>query len=155
MKAVKILLILGLVLALLLGGGILYLNHYLQTPEFKKFVVGAAHDALGSAVTLEDINISLFSGMQIKGVTVANPEGFPGPLLTAHQFVLRYRLLPLLQKRVEIAELALHQPTVTLMRNEKDEWNYEKLSARAAKPAPRSEERRVGKECRSRWSPYH
>src|SRR3989442_8284749 len=24
-----------------------------------------------------------------------------------------------------------------------------------ALPAPRSEERRVGKECRSRWSPYH
>src|SRR5258706_16178517 len=23
------------------------------------------------------------------------------------------------------------------------------------KPCPRSEERRVGKECRSRWSPYH
>ena len=22
-------------------------------------------------------------------------------------------------------------------------------------PNPRSEERRVGKECRSRWSPYH
>ena len=27
-------------------------------------------------------------------------------------------------------------------------------AAEAAKPA-RSEERRVGKECRSRWSPYH
>src|SRR5687768_18297733 len=26
---------------------------------------------------------------------------------------------------------------------------------RAAGEAPRSEERRVGKECRSRWSPYH
>ena len=25
----------------------------------------------------------------------------------------------------------------------------------ASKEAPRSEERRVGKECRSRWSPYH
>src|SRR2546422_11129209 len=25
----------------------------------------------------------------------------------------------------------------------------------AAQPDPRSEERRVGKECRSRWSPYH
>src|SRR3712207_8903268 len=25
----------------------------------------------------------------------------------------------------------------------------------AAGPPPRSEERRVGKECRSRWSPYH
>ena|SRR5256885_13508341 len=28
-------------------------------------------------------------------------------------------------------------------------------AARAAYPAWRSEERRVGKECRSRWSPYH
>src|SRR5256886_11547880 len=27
--------------------------------------------------------------------------------------------------------------------------------ARALKVNPRSEERRVGKECRSRWSPYH
>src|SRR2546425_11642061 len=27
--------------------------------------------------------------------------------------------------------------------------------ARSAHIAPRSEERRVGKECRSRWSPYH
>src|SRR2546422_10856956 len=25
----------------------------------------------------------------------------------------------------------------------------------AVRPGPRSEERRVGKECRSRWSPYH
>src|SRR5256885_16053335 len=29
------------------------------------------------------------------------------------------------------------------------------LGFAAAEGAPRSEERRVGKECRSRWSPYH
>src|SRR3712207_6860125 len=29
------------------------------------------------------------------------------------------------------------------------------LLARIVGSAPRSEERRVGKECRSRWSPYH
>ena len=29
------------------------------------------------------------------------------------------------------------------------------LALLAAEPAERSEERRVGKECRSRWSPYH
>src|SRR2546430_3119586 len=27
--------------------------------------------------------------------------------------------------------------------------------SRACRPSERSEERRVGKECRSRWSPYH
>ena len=30
-----------------------------------------------------------------------------------------------------------------------------KLSVGVIKHAHRSEERRVGKECRSRWSPYH
>ena len=29
------------------------------------------------------------------------------------------------------------------------------MSLLVAKIQPRSEERRVGKECRSRWSPYH
>ena len=32
---------------------------------------------------------------------------------------------------------------------EYDYYNFEALNI------PRSEERRVGKECRSRWSPYH
>ena len=34
---------------------------------------------------------------------------------------------------------------------------YEELhkTIDAGKPLDRSEERRVGKECRSRWSPYH
>ena len=30
-----------------------------------------------------------------------------------------------------------------------------KITERVMKPSERSEERRVGKECRSRWSPYH
>ena len=35
-----------------------------------------------------------------------------------------------------------------------DQVNYEKTQS-AYKQVFRSEERRVGKECRSRWSPYH
>src|SRR3989442_13152299 len=34
-------------------------------------------------------------------------------------------------------------------------WGLAPLSTRDAAADPRSEERRVGKECRSRWSPYH
>ena len=40
----------------------------------------------------------------------------------------------------------------------KEEYGIEPAAAAvavAAGPAARSEERRVGKECRSRWSPYH
>ena len=32
---------------------------------------------------------------------------------------------------------------------------FGRLGARLAEAMMRSEERRVGKECRSRWSPYH
>ena len=37
------------------------------------------------------------------------------------------------------------------------EWKelYEKKEAKVIELEGRSEERRVGKECRSRWSPYH
>ena len=34
-------------------------------------------------------------------------------------------------------------------------WSSPAITFRVAELHPRSEERRVGKECRSRWSPYH
>ena len=34
-------------------------------------------------------------------------------------------------------------------------WQHEPVSMADGKYDDRSEERRVGKECRSRWSPYH
>src|SRR5688572_30957463 len=36
-----------------------------------------------------------------------------------------------------------------------DDYIHGRISASAFQMAMRSEERRVGKECRSRWSPYH
>ena len=33
--------------------------------------------------------------------------------------------------------------------------NRKSLARTSSQPGKRSEERRVGKECRSRWSPYH
>src|SRR2546422_10776501 len=34
-------------------------------------------------------------------------------------------------------------------------WRRDTAVSRRSHSVPRSEERRVGKECRSRWSPYH
>ena len=43
------------------------------------------------------------------------------------------------------------------LKNEKVQAQYDELEVNYTnlKTATRSEERRVGKECRSRWSPYH
>ena len=47
---------------------------------------------------------------------------------------------------------ALRELISLLVAGQVPKWN---LSRVRASGAPRSEERRVGKECRSRWSPYH
>ena len=49
--------------------------------------------------------------------------------------MVRPRLLPLLRRRLEIAEIRLDTPAVTLLRNDKGEWNFERLAARAATSA--------------------
>ncbi len=127
MKALKILLVLVLVVVIVLVAGAVYLNHYVQSPAFKETVLATAKESLGAEVALTEMQVSLLSGVTLRGVKLANPAGFDGDLLSADAFVLRYRLMPLLQKRIEIEELALEKPVLTLVRNEQEEWNYEKL----------------------------
>ncbi len=147
MKALKILLkvVVGIVflIVVLAAGGVWYLNSYLQTPEFKQMVLTKAHDALGTDVKITDLNVSLFSGVHLKGIAIGNPQGFAGNLLTADAFVLSYNLAPLLSRRVEVEQLSVTKPVVTLSRNEKGEWNYDKIAAStggaAAQPAAKPE----------------
>ena len=48
------------------------------------------------------------------------------------------------------ATAAVHNPRIV-----GSEWRTPRLLRGSGTAAMRSEERRVGKECRSRWSPYH
>jgi hypothetical protein len=78
------------------------------------------------------MDISLFSGVTLEGIAVANPAPFAGELLTADAFVLRYRLLPLLAGRVEVERLALEKPALALAMDAKGGFNYERLGGPAA-----------------------
>lgn len=137
MKALKVVLIIvAVVMALaiiLVGAGLYLTNRYLQSPAFKEQALQSARKELGADVQIDDLKVSLFSGVELRGVTIGNPPGFPGNLVTAQAFVLRYRLLPLLSRRVEIEELSLDQPVITLSQNAKGEWNYEKFGAAETK----------------------
>jgi hypothetical protein len=145
MKAVKILLVLAVVVAGLLGAALLLLERYLQSAGFKELMLAGARSALGSEVHISGLEISLFRGASLRGVSIRNPTGFDGELLRADAFVLRYRLLPLLRRRVEITRLSLEKPVLTLARNERGEWNYEKLAPQpGAGPAPPQPGRAAG-----------
>ena len=74
-------------------------------------------------------------------------------LWDAEKAVLRWKFIAIQshlkkQEKSQINNLTLH-----LKQLEKEEQSKPKVSRK--KEIIRSEERRVGKECRSRWSPYH
>jgi uncharacterized protein involved in outer membrane biogenesis len=109
--------------------GVYFTNRYLQTPAFKERALQSARKELGADVQVDRLRVSIFSGVELHGVTIGNPAGFPGNLATANAFVLHYRLLPLLSRRVEIEELSLDKPVVTLSQNAREEWNYERIGS--------------------------
>lgn len=131
MKAVKVILIIVAVLValciLLAGVGIYMTSRYVRSPAFKEEAVELARGQLGTDVSVDQLQVSLFSGVELRGVVIGNPFGFTGNLLTADAFVLRYRLWPLLRRRVEIEQLSLDKPVVVLSQDAKGTWNYEKL----------------------------
>ena len=127
-----------LAVALAAAGYGVHLLGTLNTPAFRKALLDQATVAAGAAVRAREMDISLFSGVTLKGIAIANPAPFPGDFLTADAFVLRYRLLPLLAGRVEVERLALERPRLALTMDARGGFNYEKLggSARAGAKAP-------------------
>jgi len=112
-----------------------YLVSRLNTPELEKSILDQARATLGTDLKVQDMEISLVSGVTLEGIAVKNPAPFQGDLVTADAFVLRYRLLPLLRGRVEVERLALEKPALALAMDAKGGFNYERLFGSAAKGA--------------------
>src|ERR1039458_7661189 len=85
---------------------------------------------------------------------VQNLDGFVGGR-TVHDDVLYARSLLASNAQERVFE---ELSAVVRGGDDREGWNWHILSARLQPTwrwSDRSEERRVGKECRSRWSPYH
>ena len=71
-------------------------------------------------------------------------------------FALRYVFLS--NKEFAVLQALMMRPGIILSRSDLEDKIYgwgEEVESNAVDFQLRSEERRVGKECRSRWSPYH
>jgi uncharacterized protein involved in outer membrane biogenesis len=134
-RARRIVLGILVLLALAAGAALFAIQRYVQSEAFKQAVLRAAHDALGSDVRIEALRVSLFQGVTLEGLAVASPAGFGGDLLTAESLVVRYRLWPLLRRRLEIDQVSLTRPVLRLTRRDGGEWSYQRPPARPA-PGP-------------------
>jgi uncharacterized protein involved in outer membrane biogenesis len=135
-RALKILAAVLVGAVALLGVGLFLLARYLDSEAFRRAAIGAAQETLGASVTVGELHVSLFSGASFRQVVVGNPPGLPGEMLRAEALVVRPRLLPLLRRRLEIAEIRIEAPTVTLARSDQGEWSFERLVSRPPPSAP-------------------
>jgi len=138
----KILLSILAVVAVVLVVALLYGAHLvrkLNSPEFQEQVRAEVSRQLGAEVRVDEMDISILSGLTLRGVAVANPAPFKGDLFTARSFELRYRLRPLFSGRVEVERVNLNTPVLGLVVDEDGLYNYEALGPQdrpaAAEPA--------------------
>jgi hypothetical protein len=107
----------------------------INTPEFQRALLDQAKATIGADVRVKRMDISLFSGVTLRGIAIANPKPFAGDFLTADAFVLRYRLRPLLAGRLEVERVALEKPALGLALDAKGVFNYERLGGASKKAA--------------------
>jgi len=135
-KIAKILLIVVVVLIVLLGVGMFALNRYVQSPQFKDYVLAKTQEQVTVPLQVESLKVSLLEGFELRGLVVNNPPGSQKPaLLTSKALVFRYRLWPLLHKKIEIETITVDSANITLEKLADGSWTYEKLTKEQPKEA--------------------
>ena len=135
--------ILTLVIALLAGlvVALLVLANVLITPELvRQTILPLAEENLQRKIDLGDIQVSLFSGIEIQGLTIYEKDG--EEIFVATDLVrLKYQLLPLLAMKVVIDEVRLERPIIRVVRLDDGQFNFNDLlggagaGERSQKPA--------------------
>jgi uncharacterized protein involved in outer membrane biogenesis len=126
-KLVKPLTIIAGIVALLLIGVASFVHLYLTDERIKTLIIPPAEKTLGRKVTIGDISVSIFSGITIHDLAIKEQDK-KKDFVTIGKFILRYDLLPLLQKQIAISQVLIADPHIQIFRNKKGKFNYETLA---------------------------
>lgn len=103
------------------------LTRFLVTPQrIKGLLLPRVEKALSRQVEIEQVDISLFSGISLKNIDIMERQG-PASFLQAEAITLRYRFWPLFRMRVEIDEISIDKPQVRLERLADGTFNFSDL----------------------------
>lgn len=94
--------------------------------------------ALGRSVDVQSVRLSMWPfGIRLKKVVIRDDPQFSSDnFVRSDDIVLNLRLLPLLQKKVEVEQLLLHRPEVRLVQDQNGRWNTSTLGKGAGKESP-------------------
>jgi AsmA protein len=131
-RTLRVLLVIIVVLVLL----VLVAPFLIPVNQFRPTIEEKASAALGRKVEVGNLSLSLFTGsLAADNLSIADDPKFSNsPFLTAKSIKVGVELVPLiLHKDLNITNIVIDSPEVTLLRKTGGEWNYSSFGASAAK----------------------
>lgn len=121
-----------LVVVLLLIAAVLIIPLVVDPNDFRDYIVVQVKKNTGLDLTIEgDIGLSVFPwvGAELSGLSLNQPEGFGDePFAVVKHAQVRAKLMPLLEKKLEVDRVQLEGLKLSLVRNEKGMGNWEDLA---------------------------
>ncbi|MBW1792292.1 MAG: AsmA family protein, partial [Deltaproteobacteria bacterium] len=103
-----------------------FVKMYLTDERLSALIVPHAEKALGRQVELGKINVSLLKGITVNDFTVKEADGNTD-FVRIKGFILRYELMPILQKKLVVSEIQLVEPQIILSRDKTGNFNFSSL----------------------------
>jgi hypothetical protein len=134
-----------LILAALLVCLPLFLYFFLTSSLFiKSFVLPKAGQALNATISVDDVSVSPFSAVSLRGLKVTTTGE---PLLTADSASVRFSLMDIIGGKLNVSELKVQSPTVNIVQNADGSSNLDPIlkALQASEPAKEPETADAGK----------
>jgi AsmA protein len=136
-RAVRYILIAVGVLIVLL----LVIPFFIPVNQFKPTIEEKASAALGRKVQLGNLSLSLIHGaLTAEDLSIGDdPKFSPSPFLTAKSLSVGVEIMPLIfSKQLNVTDITIAEPQVTLLKNPAGEWNYSTIGG-SSSATPKNE----------------
>jgi AsmA protein len=122
----KILLITTALVLVLVIVAAVFTKIYITPEKVKAFLVPEVEKALNRKISIEELQISIFKGIEARNFAVKEADG-ETDFLISKEFILKYKLLPLLSKKVIIDEWKILSPEIKILRDGDGKYNFESI----------------------------
>jgi hypothetical protein len=115
----------GLVASLVVAciGLSLVVKSYLTSDRLKTLILPRVEEITGRKTSVDRIDVSLFKGIAVRGIVLMERDG-KQEFVNVKEFILEYRLLPLLQKKLVIKNVELVSPSFKVVREKNGRFNF-------------------------------
>jgi|GEM_PF-5031041 len=104
-----------LLLLLLAAGGVVWLQMYVQSPQFVERIKRGASERLGTQFKFDSLAFNVLSGFDVKGVKIEDPPPNNSQnFLVIEELRLRYSPYSLIRGKMLVNDLDLRKPDITV-----------------------------------------